>query len=101
MQGRIFARRGTPEAKHLAFNGAYWHGVNDYGRRMSGDRKGLMIIVVACSRTGRRDTGPFAVGAWLTALMLFTSSPISSIRRCWVRWLQQAARQLPSNKLPS
>ncbi|WP_377805931.1 aquaporin [Azospirillum sp. A29] len=35
---------------------------------------GLMIIVFGCSRSGRAQTGPFAVGAWLTAAILATPS---------------------------
>ena len=33
---------------------------------------GLMLIVFGCSRSGRADTGPFAVGAWLTAAVVAT-----------------------------
>lgn len=34
----------------------------------------LMIVVFGCARSGRRDTGPFAVGAWLTAAIIATPS---------------------------
>jgi len=33
---------------------------------------GLMLIVFGCSRSGRADTGPFAVGAWLLAAVVAT-----------------------------
>lgn len=33
---------------------------------------GLMLIVFGCSRSGRTDTGPFAVGAWLVAGIIAT-----------------------------
>ncbi|UYY58027.1 aquaporin [Sphingomonas sp. S2-65] len=33
---------------------------------------GLMLVVFACSRSGRASTGPFAVGAWLVAGVLAT-----------------------------
>jgi glycerol uptake facilitator-like aquaporin len=35
---------------------------------------GLMIVVFGCSRSGRKETGPFAVGAWLTAAIIATPS---------------------------
>lgn len=35
---------------------------------------GLMIAVLGCSRSGLRQTGPFAVGAWLTAAIVATPS---------------------------
>ncbi|MDI7860335.1 aquaporin [Rhizobiaceae bacterium n13] len=35
---------------------------------------GLLIIVIGCGRSSRWDTGPFAVGAWLTAAILATPS---------------------------
>jgi glycerol uptake facilitator-like aquaporin len=35
---------------------------------------GLMIIVFACTRGGRTDTAPFAVGAWLAAAIMATPS---------------------------
>ena len=35
---------------------------------------GLMIVVLGCARSGRVDSGPFAVGAWLVAAILFTPS---------------------------
>jgi glycerol uptake facilitator-like aquaporin len=35
---------------------------------------GLMIVVFGCSRSGRAQTGPFAVGAWLAAASLATPS---------------------------
>ncbi|HEY4253880.1 MAG TPA: aquaporin [Roseomonas sp.] len=35
---------------------------------------GLMIIVFGASRAGRGDAGPFAVGAWLTGMIVFTPS---------------------------
>lgn len=31
---------------------------------------GLMLVVFGCSHSGRRETGPFAVGAWLAAAIL-------------------------------
>jgi glycerol uptake facilitator-like aquaporin len=31
---------------------------------------GLMIIVFGCARSGRTETGPFAVGAWLVAAII-------------------------------
>ncbi len=34
----------------------------------------LMIIVFGCARSGRKDAGPFAVGAWLTAAIIATPS---------------------------
>jgi len=34
----------------------------------------LMLVVFGCSLSGRRDTGPFAVGAWLAAAILATPS---------------------------
>jgi glycerol uptake facilitator-like aquaporin len=38
------------------------------------DSVGLMIIVLGCARSGRRETGPFAVGAWLIAAITATPS---------------------------
>ncbi|MBY3321180.1 aquaporin [Rhizobium laguerreae] len=35
---------------------------------------GLLIIVISCARSSKWDTGPFAVGAWLTAAILATPS---------------------------
>ncbi|PWC31319.1 aquaporin [Azospirillum sp. TSO35-2] len=35
---------------------------------------GLMVVVFGCSRSGRAQAGPFAVGAWLTAAILATPS---------------------------
>lgn len=35
---------------------------------------GLMIIVLGCTRSGRKDAGPFAVGAWLFAAIVATPS---------------------------
>lgn len=35
---------------------------------------GLMIVVFGCARSGRALTGPFAVGAWLTAAIIATPS---------------------------
>lgn len=35
---------------------------------------GLMLVVFGCSRSGRAETGPFAVGAWLTAAIIATPS---------------------------
>jgi glycerol uptake facilitator-like aquaporin len=35
---------------------------------------GLMIIVFGCTRGGRTDTAPFAVGAWLAAAIMATPS---------------------------
>ncbi len=35
---------------------------------------GLMVVVFGCARGGRAETGPFAVGAWLTAAILATPS---------------------------
>jgi len=35
---------------------------------------GLLTIVIGCARSGKGDTGPFAVGAWLTAAILATPS---------------------------
>jgi glycerol uptake facilitator-like aquaporin len=35
---------------------------------------GLLIIVFGCSRGGHKSSGPFAVGAWLTAATLATPS---------------------------
>jgi glycerol uptake facilitator-like aquaporin len=34
----------------------------------------LMLVVFGCSLSGRRDAGPFAVGAWLAAAILATPS---------------------------
>jgi glycerol uptake facilitator-like aquaporin len=34
----------------------------------------LMIVVFACTRSGRPETGPFAVGAWLAAAIVATPS---------------------------
>lgn len=34
----------------------------------------LMIVVFGCIRSGRTQTGPFAVGAWLTAAIIATPS---------------------------
>lgn len=34
----------------------------------------LMLVVFGCSLSGRQDTGPFAVGAWLAAAILATPS---------------------------
>jgi arsenate reductase len=35
---------------------------------------GLLTIVIGCGRSGKWDTGPFAVGAWLVAAILATPS---------------------------
>ncbi len=35
---------------------------------------GLMIVVIGCIRSSKWETGPFAVGAWLTAAILATPS---------------------------
>jgi glycerol uptake facilitator-like aquaporin len=35
---------------------------------------GLMIVVFGCARSGRADTGPFAVGAWIAAAIIATPS---------------------------
>ena len=35
---------------------------------------GLLIVVFGCARSGRSETGPFAVGAWLTAATIATPS---------------------------
>jgi glycerol uptake facilitator-like aquaporin len=35
---------------------------------------GLMIVVFGCARSGRTETGPFAVGAWLSAAIVATPS---------------------------
>jgi glycerol uptake facilitator-like aquaporin len=35
---------------------------------------GLLIVVFGCARSGRRESGPFAVGAWLTAATIATPS---------------------------
>jgi arsenate reductase len=35
---------------------------------------GLMIVVFGCARSSKWETGPFAVGAWLTAAILATPS---------------------------
>jgi len=35
---------------------------------------GLMTVVFSCARSGRKDTGPFAVGAWLFAAIIATPS---------------------------
>ncbi len=35
---------------------------------------GLLTIVIGCGRSGKPDTGPFAVGAWLVAAILATPS---------------------------
>lgn len=35
---------------------------------------GLLTIVIGCARSGKWDTGPFAVGAWLVAAILSTPS---------------------------
>jgi glycerol uptake facilitator-like aquaporin len=34
----------------------------------------LLIVVFACARSARRDTGPFAVGAWLFTAIIATPS---------------------------
>jgi glycerol uptake facilitator-like aquaporin len=34
----------------------------------------LMAVVFGCARSGKADTGPFAVGAWLTAAIIATPS---------------------------
>ena len=34
----------------------------------------LMIVIFSCARSGRTQTGPFAVGAWLTAAIIATPS---------------------------
>jgi glycerol uptake facilitator-like aquaporin len=33
---------------------------------------GLMLIVFGCARSGKAESGPFAVGAWLMAAIIFT-----------------------------
>jgi glycerol uptake facilitator-like aquaporin len=38
------------------------------------DSAGLMVIVLGCARSGRSETGPFAVGAWLVAAIIATPS---------------------------
>jgi glycerol uptake facilitator-like aquaporin len=38
------------------------------------DTAGLMIVVFGCARSGRRDTAPFAVGAWIAAAIIATPS---------------------------
>ncbi len=35
---------------------------------------GLMIVVFGCARSGRAETGPFAVGAWLVGAIIATPS---------------------------
>jgi len=35
---------------------------------------GLMTVVFSCARSGRKETGPFAVGAWLLAAIVATPS---------------------------
>jgi glycerol uptake facilitator-like aquaporin len=35
---------------------------------------GLMIVVFGCTRSGRAETGPFAVGVWLAAAIIATPS---------------------------
>ena len=35
---------------------------------------GLMVVVFACSRSARREAGPFAVGGWVLAAILATPS---------------------------
>lgn len=35
---------------------------------------GLLIIVIGCGRSSKRETGPFAVGAWLVAAIIATPS---------------------------
>jgi glycerol uptake facilitator-like aquaporin len=35
---------------------------------------GLMLVVFGCARSGQRDTGPIAVGAWLAAAIIATPS---------------------------
>jgi len=35
---------------------------------------GLMTIVFGCSRSGRKDIGPFAVGAWIASAIIATPS---------------------------
>jgi glycerol uptake facilitator-like aquaporin len=35
---------------------------------------GLMTVVFSCARSGRKETGPFAVGAWLMAAIIATPS---------------------------
>ena len=48
--------------------GLAWHGAP--GEFVAS--AGLMLVVFACSRSGRASTGPFAVGAWLVAGVLAT-----------------------------
>jgi glycerol uptake facilitator-like aquaporin len=38
------------------------------------DSAALMIVVFGCARSGRFDSGPFAVGAWLAAAIVATPS---------------------------
>lgn len=35
---------------------------------------GLMAVVLGCARSGRTETGPFAVGAWLSAAIVLSPS---------------------------
>ena len=35
---------------------------------------GLMTVVLCCARSGRKETGPFAVAAWLLAAVVATPS---------------------------
>lgn len=48
--------------------GLAWHGMG--GELVAS--AGLMLVVFGCMRSGRVDTGPFAVGAWLVADILAT-----------------------------
>ncbi len=41
---------------------------------MIGFRSSLMIVVLGCARSGRAETGPFAVGAWLAGAIVATPS---------------------------
>jgi len=48
--------------------GLGWHGLASEIAATAG----LMLVVFGCARSGRTDTGPFAVGAWLVAAVLAT-----------------------------
>lgn len=48
--------------------GLGWHGTG--GELVAS--AGLMLVVFGCMRSGRTDTGPFAVGAWLVADIIAT-----------------------------
>jgi glycerol uptake facilitator-like aquaporin len=39
---------------------------------------GLLVVVLGCARSGRADTGPFAVGAWLLAIAVTLPSAFAN-----------------------